>query len=108
MPFLFIGILNSFTLQQGVIATGYLDLNAQATQVVTIKMLIYFLGLGESLATSATTLVGNKIGKGDAYEAYQYFKALLMSLAVWVTLLSWIIYAFYELFIQSLTNVHKL
>ena len=66
------------------------------------------MGISAALSTTATTVIGNKLGKGDAFEAYKYFIAILMSLAVYLTFLSSIFYFYYENFINWLTSVKKL
>lgn len=64
------------------------------------------MSLGAALATTATTLVGNKLGKGDAYEAYNYLKALLMFMSIMLSIFTFTLFTFYEDLIDLLTNVH--
>jgi Na+-driven multidrug efflux pump len=34
--------------------------------------------IGAGIQTTATTVIGNKIGSGEKHEAYEYFKAVVV------------------------------
>jgi Na+-driven multidrug efflux pump len=107
-PFIFISFLNNWSLQQMIIASGYLPLNDQAIQVIVSKMLGYFLGIDSVLSTTSTTLIGNKLGRGDAYQAREYLKILILTSTVLILFLTSILCIEWNPIIELLTNVKDL
>ena len=107
-PFIFISFLNNWSLQQMVIASGYLPLNDQAIQVIVSKMLGYFLGIDSVLSTTSTTLIGNKLGRGDAYQAREYLKVLILTASALIFVLTSVLCFEWNPIIELLTNVKDL
>ena len=87
------------------LAAGLISMEDQACQVIVINLLQFCYMFGSGMQTTMCTLVGNQIGKGEAFQALRYFyKILYVALALF-GFLSYLVWFFYEDIIRSLTDL---
>ena len=77
LPFIFLLMLDYWTWEYMTIASGFVGITAQATQVLLINMTYFACMVGGGIQSTACTLVGNEIGKGDAATAKEYLLATM-------------------------------
>ena len=61
--------------------------------------------IGSGMQTTMCTLVGNQLGKGDAYQALDYFYKIIKVAFVLFGFIAFMIWFFYTEIIQILTNL---
>jgi Na+-driven multidrug efflux pump len=76
LPFIMIASLIQLVREMMTIQAGLISTEDQACQVILINISGFCQVFGNAMETTACTLVGNYLGKGDAYNAISYFKAI--------------------------------
>lgn len=70
-------MLDYWVWEQMTLASGIISMEDQACQVLIINILMISYMFGSGMQQTTCTLVGNEIGKGNAYQAMDYFKKLV-------------------------------
>ena len=79
MPFMIVVLLEFWVWEQMTLASGLVSIDDQACQIILINLLNLNYMMGSGMQSSASTVIGNQIGNGNAKKAIEYFKVTIIT-----------------------------
>lgn len=90
------------------LASGILSMEDQACQVLVINILMFVYMFGLGMMQCACTLVGNQIGKGNAFEAIDYFKKIMLASIIIFSVLTVVTWIHFDFILEILTQIEEI